>query len=593
MEFSDYSEDNDSYSTINDSQLSSASAQDEESMEFDDSAMRYKFTDLHRFNKYQFEYIRDDLCSPANETELKEKWLQKLDTVVKLVQEFKQLQLELLDKQAGYNETNYAQDKRIIELTFELLRCYHEKIRNDIASFGLASKGKIYSDELVANMNDWLDVIQSKFECLYRLLERNAELKSLVNLAAKKLNVADQPDASVEEEKNQKQYSRDYRRKMIVLLNKFNREVVRRIQIEKEDAERSICEFEDSLNTSNLVIDEQNTSGRSEQNAELDSQSGGFKRVHCLSLEEAGIKHAFKSSSSYKKASATKVNLNVLLKEIALLRSSLPRSGIYFRTFEERLDLLSLMIEGPTHTVYENHLFLFDLQITDRLQDPPECFYLSFGKKQLNPNLYTDGNVCLSLLNTFFGKSEVEKWQPGKSSLLQLALSLQALVLNSNPFYNEADFDVYCNTEEGLKKSKSYNEFVIVSLIDYSIDLYQRRAELAFKDEIERHYQANAFAIYKRYFDFISISMNWATKLRQAGKLDDREQNEQFKQMLASRYPQFTVPPFHLLPASEGFCLSLSRNLKSFSSFFQEHLPSAEIESMQKQLDELISLIEV
>lgn len=619
VEFSDYSEGDDSYSTIDDSQVSSAFQPDEDSLEFEDPEQRNnKFTDLHRFNKYRFECTSDDLCSPIDEAKLKEKWLKKVETIDKLVQEFKQLQVEHLDKQGAYSETNRVQDQQIIELTFELVQCYREKIKINIASFSLVSKGNAYFDEfhlqLVSSLNNWLDAIQSKFECLYRLFEENAEIKSLVSLAAKRLAEAvtgtDQTDnTSLAEEKNQKQHSRDYRRKMVVLLNKFNREVVKRIKVdqEKEDGEHSIGdEFEDSLNVSNLKVDEQNISVRSisELNKSADTssssaaghQSSGFKKLHCLSIEENGIKHEFtkSSGSNYKKASAPKVNLNVLLKELSLLRASLPSSGVYFRTFEERLDLLSLMIEGPHHTVYENHLFLFDLQISDRLQDPPECLYLSFGKKQLNPNLYTDGNVCLSLLNTFFGKSEEEKWQPGKSSLLQLALSLQALVLNSNPYFNEADFDVYCNTEEGLKKSKSYNEFVIVSLIDHSIDLYSRRAELAFKNEIEKHYQANAFAIYKRYFDFIFISMNWEIRLRQAGKkLDDQELSGQFKQMLASEYPQFTAPPFNLLPASEGFCLSLSRNLKSFSTFFKEHLPSAQIEIMQKQIDELISLIEV
>ena len=112
-----------------------------------------------------------------------------------------------------------------------------------------------------------------------------------------------------------------------------------------------------------------------------------FKRVDCVSIEDNQIKHEFmKNSNNSKKLQ--KINLNTLQKELNLLRNSLPSTGIYFRTFEERLDLMSLMIEGPKDTVYENHLFLFDLKITDNLIEPPECLYLSFGRKQINPNLY-------------------------------------------------------------------------------------------------------------------------------------------------------------------------------------------------------------
>jgi len=38
---------------------------------------------------------------------------------------------------------------------------------------------------------------------------------------------------------------------------------------------------------------------------------------------------------------------------------------------------------------------------------------------RFNPNLYNDGKVCLSVLNTWHGRPE-EKWNPHTSSLLQV-----------------------------------------------------------------------------------------------------------------------------------------------------------------------------
>ena len=50
-------------------------------------------------------------------------------------------------------------------------------------------------------------------------------------------------------------------------------------------------------------------------------------------------------------------------REIQLLRTNLP-PGIVVKTFEDRLDLFSVMIKGPERTPYEDGLFFFDLQLS-------------------------------------------------------------------------------------------------------------------------------------------------------------------------------------------------------------------------------------
>jgi hypothetical protein len=45
------------------------------------------------------------------------------------------------------------------------------------------------------------------------------------------------------------------------------------------------------------------------------------------------------------------------------------------------------------------------------------------------PPPQTDGKVCLSLLGTFHGSSAAEKWNPKDSSLFQILLSVQGLIL--------------------------------------------------------------------------------------------------------------------------------------------------------------------
>lgn len=84
------------------------------------------------------------------------------------------------------------------------------------------------------------------------------------------------------------------------------------------------------------------------------------------------------------------------------------------------------------------------------------AYYYSGGWR-INPNLYEEGKVCLSLLNTWTGRGN-EVWDPSTSSILQVLVSLQGLVLNSKPYFNEAGYDKQVGTAEGEKNSLSYNE---------------------------------------------------------------------------------------------------------------------------------------
>lgn len=118
-------------------------------------------------------------------------------------------------------------------------------------------------------------------------------------------------------------------------------------------------------------------------------------------------------------------------KELKLLRSSLP-PGIWVKGFEDRMDLYSVMLRGPEKTPYEDGLFLFDFQLSaDYPAAPPLCHYISYCSDRLNPNLYEDGKVCVSLLGTWAGRG-TEVWT-SSSTLLQVIVSIQ--VSSSFGFY--------------------------------------------------------------------------------------------------------------------------------------------------------------
>lgn len=137
--------------------------------------------------------------------------------------------------------------------------------------------------------------------------------------------------------------------------------------------------------------------------------------------------------------------LKRIQKEHKTLVSSLPRGQIYVRTYESRLDLLRCLIIGPSDTPYEDAPFLVDLYLGAKFPDePPVAHFHSWtsGLGRINPNLYEEGKICLSLLGTWPGKESGEGWSTD-ATILQLLVSLQGLVMVRNPFFNEAGFEGY------------------------------------------------------------------------------------------------------------------------------------------------------
>uniref|UniRef100_A0A5B6YIM9 Putative ubiquitin-conjugating enzyme E2 39 n=1 Tax=Davidia involucrata TaxID=16924 RepID=A0A5B6YIM9_DAVIN len=178
-----------------------------------------------------------------------------------------------------------------------------------------------------------------------------------------------------------------------------------------------------------------------------------------------------------------------IMKEWKVLEKNLPES-IYVRVYERRIDLLRAAMVGPAGTPYHDGLFFFDLAFPpDYPTRPPQVCYWSFGLR-LNPNLYANGRVCLSLLNTWIGKRN-EKWNPSESTVLQLLVSIQGLVLNEKPYFNEPGTGVFPGQS---KKSMAYNENVFVLSCKTMVYLL-RRPPKNFEDFVDSHFRDRAHGI--------------------------------------------------------------------------------------------------
>ncbi|KZT36569.1 hypothetical protein SISSUDRAFT_1049714 [Sistotremastrum suecicum HHB10207 ss-3] len=173
-------------------------------------------------------------------------------------------------------------------------------------------------------------------------------------------------------------------------------------------------------------------------------------------LPEAPPDHAFFSS---KPEQPNKTFMTRLQKEYRVLRSSLPET-ILVRGYEDRLDLLRILIIGPEGTPYEDAPFVIDWQLdADFPQSPPKAHFHSWtnGNGRVNPNLYEEGKVCLSILGTWNGDKS-ESWSATRSSLLQAFVSIQGLVLVKEPWFCEPAYEKLRGTDEAVVNSRLYSE---------------------------------------------------------------------------------------------------------------------------------------
>ncbi|GMJ06926.1 ubiquitin-conjugating enzyme 23, PHO2 FAMILY UBIQUITIN CONJUGATION ENZYME 2 [Hibiscus trionum] len=177
-----------------------------------------------------------------------------------------------------------------------------------------------------------------------------------------------------------------------------------------------------------------------------------------------------------------------------ILQNNLP-DGIYVRVYEDRMDLLRAVIVGAYGTPYQDGLFFFDFHLPPEYPDVPPSAYYHSGGWRLNPNLYEEGKVCLSLLNTWTGRGN-EVWDPSSSSILQVLVSLQGLVLNARPYFNEAGYDKQVGTAEGEKNSLAYNENTFLLNCKSMMHL-MRKPPKDFEELVKDHFRRRGYYILK------------------------------------------------------------------------------------------------
>jgi len=176
-------------------------------------------------------------------------------------------------------------------------------------------------------------------------------------------------------------------------------------------------------------------------------------------------------------------------------------NGIYY--IHDERDILKgyAMIIGPKDTPYFGGFYFFELNFPYNYpHSPPEVIFKTTGDNiRFNPNLYVNGKVCISILNTWRG----DQWT-SCITISTILLSLCSL-LCSDPLLNEPGIT---NTHTDLLKYSRIIEYknidvCILKLITKDDNYFPKKFDI-FYDVMVENFNKNNEAI----IDFLNKKEN-------------------------------------------------------------------------------------
>jgi baculoviral IAP repeat-containing protein 6 len=201
------------------------------------------------------------------------------------------------------------------------------------------------------------------------------------------------------------------------------------------------------------------------------------------------------------------------------------------------------MITGPDETPYANGCFFFDIMIPPTYpQVSPKVQFLTTGggAVRFNPNLYNCGKVCLSLLGTWAGPG----WVSGQSSLLQVLISIQSLILVPDPYYNEPAWEVSRGTERGTAQSKAYNKSLRSHTLSVAIEshltsiLADKNQYVEFESAMIAHFLEKRSLIQKEIWSWVTSDAKLAPTVAKISSLLEQLSNRERGLARAKKAPK-------------------------------------------------------
>ena len=198
----------------------------------------------------------------------------------------------------------------------------------------------------------------------------------------------------------------------------------------------------------------------------------------------------------------TSLAIKRIMNDIKILKiSQLEKENIFVSTVDDDIYKLKALIIGPKikDAPYQHGFYFFDITYPKNYPlEPPKVVFCTLNKNvRFNPNLYTEGKVCLSILNTWSGPG----WT-SSHSIKDVLIVLQSL-LHENPIQNEPGWEKECG-----EKSKSLN--IVLAYYNIKVAVIQMLEKIppsfeVFQDIISSYFVKNIdlyLAFIKNYKEY-------------------------------------------------------------------------------------------
>lgn len=153
---------------------------------------------------------------------------------------------------------------------------------------------------------------------------------------------------------------------------------------------------------------------------------------HSLKLDIKLTKHIYGENM----ATISQDTARRLIKDIRAITKDPPK-GIYYIHDDTNILAGKALIIGPPDTPYEGGYYFFKFSFPGNYpHSPPKVTYCTNdGKTRMHPNLYKNGKVCLSLLNTWNG----DAWT-GCNTITSILLVIRS-IMTKEPLTHEPGLD--------------------------------------------------------------------------------------------------------------------------------------------------------
>ena len=181
-----------------------------------------------------------------------------------------------------------------------------------------------------------------------------------------------------------------------------------------------------------------------------------------------------------------------LLKDVReLIKNPLDDEGIYYKHDETEILKGYAYICGPKDSVYFGGNYFYEFKFPyDYPHRPPKVTFMNMGGKdgqtRFHPNMYKNGKMCLSLLNTWKG----DQWT-GCQSIRTILLTILS-ILDNGPLLHEPGFS------ELSVDFNPYNKIISFKNMEYSVCyILQNKAnnlkalKEMFEEDINKQYKKN------------------------------------------------------------------------------------------------------